>query len=426
MEDQVADVLLGGSGCVGLSPRPGTRTNVWGLLYTLTTQTVGLSAATRWALAVGCALSVGNLYYLQPLLAQVSRDFGVSEGRAGIAATLAQVGYALGMLTVVPLGDFRERRGLALTTLSATAVAALAMSAVPSFGLLCVASLLLGYATCTPQLLLPFAATLARPEERGRTVGFVMSGLLLGILLARTLSGFVGAHLGWRAVYVMASALSVALVVVMRAVLPKHPPGNERIPYGRLLRSLGGLVREEPVLRESAVYGALVFGAFSAFWTTLSYHLAGPPFGLGPKGAGSVAGVFGLVGAAGALAAPLAGRLADQGGPRRTILVALGLTLASFAVMLPPTMLVLALGVVVMDVGVQATQVTNQSRVYALRPDARNRLNTVYMTAYFVGGSLGSAAGLWAWGAFGWPGVCGVGAACAGLALLNYWGTRSV
>ena len=385
---------------------------------------MGLSALTRWALAVGCALSVGNLYYLQPLLAQVSHEFGVTERTAGLAATLAQVGYALGMLTVVPLGDFVERRRLALTTLSATAVAALAVASVPSFGLLCAASLALGYATCTPQLLLPFAAALARPEERGRTLGFVMSGLLFGILLARTLSGFVGARFGWRAVYLLASLVSVALVVSMRALLPRHEPENERLPYRLLFRSLGDLIREEPVLRESAVYGALAFGAFSAFWTTLSYHLAGSPFDFGPKDAGRVAGLFGLVGAAGALAAPLAGRLADQGGPRRTILVALLLTLASFAVMLPPSMLALAVGVVLMDVGVQATQVTNQSRVYALRPGARNRLNTVYMTTYFVGGSLGSALGLWAWGAYGWPGVCGVGAACAVLALANYAATR--
>lgn len=370
----------------------------------------GLSAATRWALAVGCAISVGNLYYLQPLLAQVSQAFGVTEARAGLAATLAQVGYALGMLLVVPLGDIRERRGLVMTTLAATCFAALAMAAARGFSFLCVASLVLGFATCTPQILLPFAAVLASPEARGRVVGFVMSGLLLGILLARTFSGFVGARLGWRAVYVLAAVLVASLAVALRLLLPEHR-GAERVSYGRLLRSLGELIREEPVLRESAAYGALLFAAFSAFWTTLAFLLR--PRGLGPD----AVGLFGLVGAAGALAAPLAGRLSDQGSPRRTILAGIVTTIASFGIMLQGSISALVVGVLLMDVGVQATQVSNQSRVYALRPEARSRLNTVYMTCYFTGGSLGSALGAECWSVWGWPGVCALGAACGLLAL---------
>jgi predicted MFS family arabinose efflux permease len=357
-------------------------------------------------------------------LAQIAADFHVSEGRAGLAATLSQVGYGIGILTIVPLGDFRERRGLALTTLGATTLLALAMAVAPSFGLLCVASLALGVATCTPQLLVPFAATLARPEERGRTVGFVMSGLLLGILLARTASGFIGAHLGWRAVYLIAAVLMVGLAVMVRALLPESRSGNEPVRYGRLLHSLGALIREEPVLRESAVYGACLFGSFSAFWTTLSFHLAGPPFDMGVKNAGSAAGLFGLVGAAGALVAPIAGRMADQGGPRRTIAMGILVTMGSFAVMLVPSITMLVLGVLLMDVGVQAAQISNQSRVYALRPEARNRLNTVYMTTYFVGGSLGSVLGAWAWERWGWPGVCAVGVGFALAALAMFFATR--
>jgi predicted MFS family arabinose efflux permease len=384
----------------------------------------GLPAATRWALAIACAVSVSNLYYLQPLLAQVASDFHVSEGQAGLAATLSQIGYALGILTIVPLGDIRERRGLALTTLGATTLLALAMAVAPSFGLLCVASLGLGIATCTPQLLVPFAATLARPEERGRTVGFVMSGLLLGILLARTASGFIGAHFGWRAVYLIAAVLMVGLAVMVRALLPESRSANDSVSYGRLLRSLSGLIREEPVLRESAIYGACLFGSFSVFWTTLSFHLAGPPFDMGPKNAGSIAGLFGLVGAAGALAAPIAGRMADSGGPRRTILIGILATLVSFAIMLMPSIAILVVGVLLMDVGVQATQISNQSRVYSLRPEARNRLNTVYMTTYFVGGSLGSALGTWAWDRWAWPGVCAIAAGFAFLALTEFFVTR--
>lgn len=389
----------------------------------MTSPSQGLPSATRWALAVGCAISVGNLYYLQPLLAQVAREFDVPEGRAGLAATLSQVGYALGMLLVVPLGDVRERRGLALTTLSATAVVALAMAAAPTFALLCVASLVLGFVTCTPQLLVPFAAHLARPEERGRTVGFVMSGLLLGILLSRTLGGFVAAQLGWRAVYVMAAGLSVGLAFLMRALLPENRPENAPVPYRKLLASLGSLVREESVLRESAAYGAALFGAFSAFWTTLSFHLAGPPFDFGPRLAGNATGLFGLVGAAGALAAPIAGKQADRGGARRTILVSTILVAVSFAAMLPASIPLLVVGVFLMDVGVQATQISNQSRIYSRRPEARNRMNTVYMTCYFVGGSVGSALGAWAWSAFGWPGVCGTGAAFGLVALAVFAAT---
>ena len=390
---------------------------MWGLLYGLERNAPGLPALTRWALAVGCAVSVGNLYYLQPLLAGVSREFGVTEARAGLAATLTQVGYALGMLFVVPLGDVRERRGLVVTALAATVVAALAVSVAPSFGLLLLASLALGFATCTPQILIPFAAALATPEARGRVVGFVLSGLLLGILLARTFSGFVGARLGWRMVYVIAAGLVAALAVALRLLLPEHRE-ETRFSYGRLLRSLGELVREEPVLRESATYGALLFAAFSAFWTTLAFLLH--PRGLGPD----AVGLFGLVGAAGALAAPLAGRLSDRGSPRRTILAGIVAVVVSFAVMLQGSITALVVGVLLMDVGVQAAHTSNLARVYALRPEARSRLNTVYMTCYFTGGSLGSALGAAAWGAFGWPGVCAVGAACGLAALAVFAATR--
>lgn len=378
-----------------------------------------MPTATRWALAIGCAISVGNLYYIQPLLAQMARDFGITEAHAGTAATLSQVGYALGMLLFVPVGDIRERRGLVLASLSATALVALAMAFTPSFAAFRVASLVLGFCTCTPQLLVPFAAVLAKPEERGRMVGFVMSGLLMGILLARTVSGFVGDLLGWRAVYFMAAGFSVVLAVAMRRLLPESRPGNDHLTYPKLLHSLGELVRTEPILRESAIYGACLFGAFSAFWTTLAFFLD-RGYGYGPK----VVGLFGLVGAAGALAAPIAGRLADGGGQRRTILVGIVSVALSFWAMLDGSIVALVIGVLVMDVGVQATHISNQSRIFARRPEARNRVNTVYMTAYFVGGSAGSAIGAWAWTQYLWAGVCGVGAGFAVIAMVVFGLTR--
>ncbi len=387
-------------------------------------QPTALSASTRWALAIGCAVSVGNLYYLQPLLAQLAHDFQITEGRAGFAATLGQIGYALGMLLIVPLGDIRERRSLVLTSLLATSVVALAMAFAPSFELFRVASLILGFTTCTPQLLVPFAAVLSKPEERGRTVGFVMSGLLLGILLARTVSGFVGGHFGWRAVYLMASVLSLLVAAGMRRLLPENQADNAHLTYPKLFRSLGELVKSEPVLRESAVYGACLFGAFSAFWTTLAFFLQAL-LHLNPERAGEVAGLFGLIGAAGALAAPVAGRLADRDGPRRTILVGILSVAVSFGIMLVGSIGALVAGVLVMDVGVQAAHISNQSRIFARRPEARNRVNTVYMTTYFVGGSLGSALGTWAWSSYAWPGVCATGALFAVVALAVFGLTKS-
>lgn len=378
----------------------------------------GIAPVVRWALAVGCSITVANIYYAQPLLEEISRELHVPEQQAGWVATLSQVGYALGMLLIVPLGDLKERRGLVLMTIAVTSVIALTMAFAPNFNVLCIGALALGLSSCTPQLLLPFAATLARPEERGKLVGFVMSGLLLGILLARTVSGFLGQHLGWRMVYIVAAGAEVLIGAALYALLPTNRADDKGLTYRMALASLPGLVRELPVLRESMIYGAFLFGAFSAFWTALAFHLK--TMGYGPD----VAGLFGLVGAAGALAAPLAGKLADQGGPRRTILVAISLTIFSFVAMMPGSIVALIPGVILMDVGVQACQVTNQSRVYSLIPEARSRLNTVYMTTYFVGGSIGSALGTWAWAKDRWVGVCAVGVVLSIFALINYFRTN--
>jgi len=378
----------------------------------------GMAPAVRWALATGCTITVANIYYIQPLLEAISRDLHVPEHSAGLAATLSQVGYALGMLFIVPLGDLKERRRLVLMTVITTTVIALAMAFSPNFQVLCLCSLCMGISSCTPQLLLPFAAALSLPNERGKTVGFVMSGLLIGILLARTVSGFVGDFFGWRAVFLMAAGVEVAIGAFLMAVLPTNQSDHGGLTYRKALASLPALVREEPVLRESMVFGACLFGAFSAFWTALAFHLK--TLGYGPD----TVGLFGLVGAAGALAAPIAGRLADQGGPRRTILIATIVTTVSFMLMWPGSILALIPGVLLMDVGVQSAQVTNQSRVYALRPQARSRLNTAYMTAYFIGGSVGSALGTWAWSYGQWPMVCTVGIGLSCVTLANFARTR--
>jgi predicted MFS family arabinose efflux permease len=368
-------------------------------------------------MAVASGLSAANLYYLQPLLADVADELRVSSREMGIVAALFQLGYALGLFLFVPLGDVVERRRLIVTLLGTVTFALLGVALSPTVPWLAGASLAVGALSVAPQLLVPFAASLVPVAERGRAIGLVMSGLLIGILLSRTVSGFVGTHLGWRAMYGMAAGLMVALAAVLAACLPRGEPLAARMPYTALLRSLGPLLRDQPVLRESCWFGATAFGAFSAFWTTLAFFLAGPPYQYGAD----VVGLFGLLGAAGALAAAMAGRLGDRAGPRSVIGLGLGMALLAFFCLWSGTTHLAGLlaGVVLLDIGVQACHVSNQSRIFRLPADAHSRLNTVYMVFYFLGGSAGSVLGTHGWEWRGWTGVCGVGAALvlAGLAV---------
>ena len=365
-------------------------------------------------LSLTACLGVGNLYYMQPLLPAVARAFGTTPRGIGLMPMLTQVGYGAGMFLFVPLGDVVARRRLMLLLLGAVALALLGAAAARGLPWLAVASFLVGFTTVVPHVAVPLAAHLAPPAERGRVVGVMMGGILVGILLARTAAGFAGALLGWRAVYLMAAALMVALAAALRLLLPESRP-EHAIAYPALLRSLFTLAREEPVLREAALLGALGFGAFSVFWSTLAFFLEGPPYGMGSQ----AAGLFGLLGAAGAVAAPVVGRLADRVSPRGNAGAAIALALASFGLfaLAGRSLAGLVAGVVLMDLGVQANHVSNLARVHALRPEARSRLNTVYMVTYFAGGALGTALGTWAWTAWGWSGVCGAGALLLAAAL---------
>jgi predicted MFS family arabinose efflux permease len=379
------------------------------------------AAALVWLMALTCGLVVANIYYNQPLLAAIGRTFHVPDSQASLVATATQVGYTLGMLLVVPLGDMLERKNLMLWMLLGAAVCLGAAAFAPSFLLLAVASVLIGICSSVPQLLLPMAATLAPEADRGRIVGRIMSGLLIGILLSRTVSGYVGAHLGWRMVFEGAAALMLALAGLLAWRLPRDHPSFKGT-YASLMQSLVTLVRELPPLRRSALVGAGIFAAFSVFWTTLAFYLEGPAYHYGSD----VAGFFGLVGAVGALAAPLAGKTADTKGPRYAITVGILLALGSYVVLGVGGgyLAGLVLGVILLDVGVQSAHISNQTLVFSLRPEARSRLNTVYMTGYFTGGSLGSVIGGLAWTHFGWPGVCAVGGLFVALALAahRYYG----
>jgi len=281
-----------------------------------------------WTLAIASGATVANLYYNQPLLPEIARSFSASLHAVGLVPTLTQVGYGLGMLLVVPLGDARERRSLVVACIGAVSVALLAIALSPSLPWLLAASLVMGIATCVPQILVPLAANLAPQGERGRAVGTVMSGLLSGILLSRTLSGFLGAAWGWRAMYLVAAALMIALAIVLRIALPRSE-AHSQLRYLPLLRSLGELVKSEPTLRLHAALGALTFAAFSAFWATLALHLQTLPAHYGSR----TAGAYGAVGLLGALAAPLVGKRAEARGDRRINAIATLAILASFAVL---------------------------------------------------------------------------------------------
>jgi len=374
-----------------------------------------LNEALVWLMSLTCGLVVANIYYNQPLLAAIGHTFAISDSRASLIATATQVGYTLGMVLVVPLGDKLERKNLILWMLGAAAACLAAAAIAPTFLLLAIASVLIGICSSVPQLLLPMAATLAPEADRGRIVGRVMSGLLVGILLSRTVSGYVGAHLGWRTVFAGAAGLMLALAALLAWRLPRNR-ATFRGTYASLMQSLLTLTRELAPLRRSALVGGLIFAAFSVFWTTLTFYLASPVYHYGSD----VAGFFGLIGAVGALAAPLAGKAADTRGPRYAITVGIVLALVAYGVLgLGGAYLAgLVLGVILLDVGVQAAHISNQTLVFSLRPEARSRLNTVYMTGYFTGGSIGSVVGGLAWMHFGWLGVCAVGGALVALALV--------
>ncbi|WP_437946978.1 MFS transporter [Sorangium sp. So ce296] len=371
-----------------------------------------------WLMAAVSGATVANLYYNQPLLGDIARELGGAGGSLGLVPTMTQVGYAAGMLLLVPLGDSHERRRLIVIMTALASLALCGAALAPDLPWLIAASFAVGITSVVPQLILPFAAQLAPDEQRGRVVGMVMSGLLIGILLSRTVAGVVGTHLGWRAMFWAAAGLMIALGPVLRLALPAQPPAAT-MSYPELLRSLGRLARSEPALRLHSALGALSFGAFSAFWATLALYLQSMPERHGPQ----VAGFFGLVGVAGAAAAPLVGRYADVRGDRRINALALGVLLASFGVLwlLGGWLWGIALGVVLLDLGAQANQISNQARVYALRPEARSRMNTIYMTTYFVGGAAGAWLGTAAWTRWGWLGVCAAGGAMSAAALGLLW-----
>ena len=374
-------------------------------------------------MAVIVGLGVANLFYCQPLLAQMGASLGVGA-RSGYIPTFTLGGVMLSMFAIVPLGDMTERRRLIMTMCIASGCASALTAISPSFVWLALASVALGMTSIIPHLMMPFAARQAPPAERGKVLGSVMSGGLIGVLLARTASGFVGAEWGWRTVYWIACVLMFAVAAAVRYGLPESP-SESSISYRELMRSIMALFLEEPLLRESALIGAMLFGAFNAFWATLVFFLGTPPYHYGAR----ATGLFGLVGAISAAAVPLVGRLADRKGPR--FVVGLAVTVAFIVFVgfgfFGTNIVGLVVGVILLDAAVQAGQVSNQTRIYSLNPSAHNRVNAVYMLAYFSGGSVGAGLGVFGWQHRGWSGVCMAGVAMLLTALAAHIrGTREV
>jgi predicted MFS family arabinose efflux permease len=368
--------------------------------------------AGRWALpflGMACAVGVGSIYYNQPLLLVMGESFGRGARSMELVAVATQVGYACGILFFVPLGDVAERRSLMMRMYGAVSVALFLAACARGLAWMIVASVLIGLMASVTHVALPMAPDLAPPERRGKAIGTVMTGLLLGILLARSFAGWLARFHGWRTVYVVAAAMNLAFVPLMMRAMPRMEP-RAALSYKSAMRSLWTLFRSEPLLREAGVLGALTFASFSCFWTTLAYLLY-THYGMGP----AVAGTFGLVGAAGALVAPYAGWLSDRRGTRFVVTVAGGVLTLSYLwlwgtekwrVSTAMHMGAMVVGVVALDVGAQMMQVANQTRIFGLGSEVRSRLNTIYMTMYFAGGAVGSALSGLAWWRWGWNGVC--------------------
>lgn len=368
-------------------------------------------------LILTAALTVGNIYISQPLLGNIAQSFSETPARTGMIPALAQIGYVIALVFVAPLGDVVSPRKLLLGLLSAAGVVLVASTLTYSFPAFCLASLGVGLSAVQAQVVLPYIAAHSSAKDRSRNLGLFMSACLTGVLLSRTLSGYLGQHLpSWRLVYLLWGVSMLALAYIVYRSLPETAV-ETKMPYFRLVGSLLTLLTKRPALRRIALTGALLYGALSAFWAALAFYLGGPVFGLGTD----VVGAFGLVGAGGAIASGLLGRWLDRVSAKSVLLCSVALMIVSFLGMgfAGASMLMLIVSVVLLDMGAQAASISNQSEIYRLYSDAQSRLNTLYKIFYFTGGAAGSALSTWAWQHHGWWGVCLSGVGFCFLAGLN-------
>jgi predicted MFS family arabinose efflux permease len=354
-----------------------------------------ISKRLVWTMAIASGFSAANLIYAQPLLATISHSFAVSINQGGLITTLGLLGYAIGLVLLVPLGEKYNQRNLIVLLSCAVALALVFMATAPTIALLIIASCIVGLTSVIPELIIPFAANLSPVNERGKVVGAILAGFLVGTPLASILSGIIGAYLSWRAMYWIAAATMAILALVLRFLLPDDDAPKQKIGYPQLIASLWKLLLREPVLQEVSVFGILVYGAFNVFWVSISFILKAAPYHYGSE----VVGLFGLVGFAGALAAVFVGKSSDHNDPRRANGSSLVVVLLSFMLMwvTGQWLIGLIIGTILLDLGAQSSQVTNETRLYSLDQSVWNRLNTVYILMFCIGGSLGSLLGSLSW-----------------------------
>jgi predicted MFS family arabinose efflux permease len=382
-------------------------------------QSQPLKSSVVLLFAIACGLAVGNVYYAQPLLDAMAEAFTMSPATIGIVITLTQIGYGLGLVLLVPLGDLLNRRRLIVTQTLLSAAALLMIALAPDSAWLLLGMTLTGLLAVVTQVLVAYAATLAVPAQRGRVVGVVTSGIVVGILLARTIAGAMADLAGWRAIYLLSAGLTLLMALLLLRVLPRDEAAQPPSGYVELIASVFSLFRQEPVLRQRAILALLTFASAMVLWTPMVLPLAAPPLSLSH----SEIGLFGLAGAAGALAAARAGHLADRGLGQWVSGLSLLLMLASWLpiALTQSSLWALLLGVITLDLGLQAVHVTSQSMIYSVRPEAQSRLTAGYMLFYSIGSALGSitSTAMYAWG--GWTGVCLLGAAINAMALGYWW-----
>ncbi len=380
----------------------------------------GISGKLLGLLAVIAGVTVANLYYNQPLLGMIARDFGVTEFAVNQISMYTQIGYAAGLLFLIPLGDMWNRRSILKIDFLLLILALLTIALGKDFSIILVASFLTGICSVIPQMFVPIASQLSTTQTKGKNIGIVISGLLIGILASRVISGVVGEHLGWRTMYFIAAGL---MIICMWSVIRWLPdlPSTFRGHYLQLMKSLVQLIRQYPLLRIATLRAALGFGSFLGLWTTLSFHMEQPPFCVGSD----VTGLLGLCGICGAITASFVGRYVKQVGEDRFNTIGCLLFLLAWGIffMYGDTYAGMIIGIILIDIGMQCLQLSNQVTIFSLSPEASNRLNTIFMTTYFLGGATGTFLAGAAWSMFGWNGVVGTGVLFILILLLFHLGT---
>ena len=357
-----------------------------------------LKSGTILLMAIAAGITVANIYYNQPILKEMALSLNASDAEIGRVSMFAQIGYGLGMFFLIPMGDMVNRKKLILLLLICLTAVLILMVLSKGVVLVWILSLLIGVCSAPAQIILPMAASLDK-VNRGKTVGIVFSGILVGILGSRVISGFITDWFGWRYVYCISAVMVLTVTVLLKLYLPdvKHKFTGS---YVQLLKSTLALVAEHKILRQSAILGAFTFGIFCSFWTTVTFYLSGPAFGFHAD----TIGLFGIVAIGGALVAPYFGKLADKGNTRRSLMITVAMIICSLILLklLPLSVIAMVIAIFVLDIGVQATQITNFARIYSLDENSHSRLNTIYMTTYFIGGGVGTFFGLLSWKHGGW------------------------